>query len=161
MKTELRPGAELDLLSQDELRTVLEETLAGYLRPPYRVRVEAAGVTDATGAAVFAAASSRPGYRLVLNSLLVIPAGYSYATPYTTTAGAVQLLRGSSGSTGDVLRGAPFGGGSGGSLPLLLLDDGDDRAVFAVDTESLLVEVIAGPAHTVVAARGHGVMLPV
>ena len=45
MQTELRAGAVLDVLTQDELKTVLEEVASGYLRDPYRVRINAGGVT--------------------------------------------------------------------------------------------------------------------
>ncbi len=162
MLQELRAGAQLDILTADELRTEFEGVLSGYLRQPYRVRIEAGGTTDDDGNVIVdECLQARPGFQCLVNAVVVLPAGYTFEIPYTATVGAVQLLRAPApGSTlGDVLRGYAFGGTSGGSLPAVYTS-GDDRAVDLLDQEVLQVQILEGPPDTTIMVRGHGTMIP-
>lgn len=162
MKTELRSGAELDILSQDELRTVLTETLSGYLRTPYRVRFFGGGTTSNAGAVTIDVhPPARPGFMLLVNVVVVNVAGYTYASPYTATQGSVTFLRapGRHSLVGTVERGYEFGGSSGGSLPFYYTS-GDDRAIDLIDQEILQLQFTGAPDSTVVTVSGSGTMIP-
>lgn len=156
MRTSIQAGAELDVLTQDELRTVLEETLSGYLRPPYRDRVIAGGSTDDDGSMLVVAYTVRRGFQFLLNRLEILPAGdYSWAAPYEPMdQGAVQILR-----NGEIVTGYPFGGGSGGSLPAELVDT-SSHAIDFVDGEVVQVQIIGGPASTPFLLLGFGHVSP-
>jgi hypothetical protein len=163
VKTKLVSGAELDVLTEDELRTVLTETLSGYLREPYRVRFAGGGVTTSLGAlTVDVNPAARPGFMLLVNVIVVNVAGYTYASPYNPgTQGALVLLRspGPHSSVGMIERGYAFGGSSGGSLPCYY-SSGDDRAIDLRDQERLQLQFTGGPASSSIVISGHGTMIP-
>jgi hypothetical protein len=160
---ELRAGAELDILTADELRGEVEGILSGYLRQPYRVRIEQGGTTNGSGAlTIDNCLQARPGFQLLVNAVVIGVAGYTYAAPYNpATQGAIELIRapGPGSSQVEHLRGYPFGGSSGGSIPAVYTS-GDDRAIDLLEQEVLQVQVIGGPASTVVFIKGHGTMIP-
>ena len=163
METEIRAGAVLDVLTADELKTVLEELASGYLRNPYRVRIEAGATTNGSGDVLIDnVAQARPGFQLLVNRLEVTPDGYTFASPFAPVSqGAVTVLRAPAegSSLGDVKDGYPFGASTGGSLPCVY-SAGDDRAVDLVDQEVCQVQVTGGPTSTPVVVRGHGTMIP-
>ena len=165
MQTEIRAGAVLDVLTQDELRTVLEEISSGFLRDPYRVRLFGGGETDDAGSLVFDVTSggkARPGFQLLINRLVIVPTGYTFAAPYEPMdQGAVEMFRspGPGSVLGDLVDGNPFGGGSGGSLPTVYTV-GDDRSVDLLDQEVLQLRITGGPVSTVITVIGHGTMIP-
>lgn len=156
-KVSIKAGEELDVLTQDELRTVLEETLSGYLRTPYRDRVVAGGSTDSSGdMAPVAIYKVRAGFHFVLTRLIVLPAGYTFASPFSPTPqGAVELLRDQ-----DLVDGYPFGANTGGTLPAVLTNN-KAQAIEAADGETISAQVAGGPHSTAFLFLGHGFVSPI
>lgn len=162
MRFEIKAGEQLDVLTQDELRTVLGEVLSGYLRSPYRVRFVEAGTTDADGDVLIAnVAQARAGFELRVLRLTILVDGYSFSDPYSPAEeGAVTLIRGGAGiQAGDEQDGFGFGGSSGESLPVVYTES-EARAFDLRDQETLQVQVAGGPASTGVTIFGHGLMIP-
>ena len=111
MQKTLRVGEKLDLefLTQAELEEVLDERLAGYLRPPQPYRDTATIPLNASGNSYVsdsstgtAAARGVPiarapaGYRLAVHRIAVIPeGGFTFGSPFTNSTGYLELHVGS------------------------------------------------------------------
>lgn len=143
MKTEIRAGAQLDLLTQEEMRSLLEEVASGYLRPPQRIRVPGGLVLDGSGnAAVTPVYVVEAGMKFVLTRIEFIPDGYTMRAPATVSSGGIDIY-----VDGQWRDGVPFGSGSGqvGSLPCVYTQS-ESRAVEAEDGAQFEVAVAGGPA---------------
>ncbi len=148
-KVPLKAGAEVDFLTQEELRSVLEET-AGRLYPPspYRVRINSGGLLDGSGNGTFDILRSELGYVDTLTRLVVNANGFDWQTPYTT-ASSIEILR-----DGTVVDGYRIGGSSGGQIPTILTNN-RAQAVYYQDGEVLQLKVTGGPASTGIVLNGH------
>lgn len=156
-------GEEFEVLTQDELRTVLDETLSGYLRSPYRVRIVENGVTDSSGNCLIEdVAKSRAGMALLVLRLTIGAQGFTFASPFNT-GGAVQLIRAGGGAqAGDVMDGTLLGNTGEPNEQTLpwVYTESRDRAIDIRDQETLQVQIIGGPHSTPITIFGHGVMVP-
>ena len=157
MKQQLKPNAELDLLTEAELRSVVEEVASGYLRPPQRIRVPGGLALDGSGnAAVTPVYVVEAGMKFVLTRIEFIPDGYTMRAPATVTSGGIDLY-----VDGQWRDGVPFGSGSGqvGSLPCVYTQS-ESRAVEAEDGAQLEVAVAGGPASRGLAIAVVGFLFP-
>ena len=97
MKFTLKPGAEFEVATADEIRAVMEETVSGYLRPPGRVRIEQTIKLDGSGNGTAQVAQAEAGYVYLINRLIAEPwsattGAYSFAAPYIpSTTGGLDL----------------------------------------------------------------------
>jgi hypothetical protein len=105
MKFTLKPGAELDLLTQDELEETLkrvrDEAVSGYSRPATDYRDFQATRLDGNGNSGIPGAANNPntvalfeikqGYSLRLHRLAIQAEGSTFATTYT--GGYIYLYR--------------------------------------------------------------------
>lgn len=157
MKQQLRPNAELDLLTEAELRSVVEEVASGYLRPPQRIRVPGGLSLDGTGAAAITPVYVvEAGMKFVLTRMEFKPDGYTMRSPFTVSSGGIDVY-----VDGQWRDGVPFGSGSGqvGSLPCLYTQ-AESRAVEAEDGAQLEVAVAGGPASTGITVAVVGFLFP-
>ncbi len=153
----LRPNAELDLLTKEELQQVVSELLSGYLRPPERLRAPS-GVQLSAGGATVAAPGAvvytvEPGMRLILTRVEFFLDGYTALAPYTS-AGGIDLY-----VDGQWRDGFPFGGTSGFILPATYTES-KDRAIVLQDGSQLSVHVGGGPANGGLTVNVCGILLP-
>lgn len=159
MQTKIAAGETLETLTQEELRTVLEELASGYLRDPFRDRIDAGGTTTAGGALQTGIYKPKQGYRFRLQRLAVIVDGYTYASPYNPgTQGCLQILRGTR-NANLVVDGYAFGGSTGGTLPATYVES-SSKAIDVVSGEELYLQVVGGPASKSVSIIGHGQLEP-
>ncbi len=151
----LRPNAELDLLTQDELRGVLEEIVSGYLRPPQRIRNPAGVDLDGSGNGTVLAYQVEAGMRFTLTRLEVTADGYTAYAPYNPTpAGGIDIY-----VDGQWRDGVPFGGTTGYVLPVVYTQS-ESRAISLADGALLTVVVHAGPASTGLLVNACGILEP-
>jgi hypothetical protein len=108
VKVKLQAGQELEFVTPGELHQIMQEVLAGYLRPPQTVRpigsvnLNASGnscrsqaVNTGTAAAVAIDLYEIPvGYRFRLHRMVVKPDGFTFGVPFTNGAGFLDILRG-------------------------------------------------------------------
>ena len=93
MKTPIKAGAELDILNENELRTVLAEVMSGYLRPKFERSFEQGGVCSAQGVMTLELYRPKPGFVFKLARLVIDPSpAYTFGAPFTNTAGYYNLL---------------------------------------------------------------------
>jgi hypothetical protein len=166
VETEIRAGAVLDILTADELKTVLEEVASGYLRLPYRKRIIGTIKLDGSGNGVSGiSAKARPGFTLIITRLCFTISGgankYTFAAPFSPgSAGAIEFLRGTGGSTvTDLVDGYAFGASTGGSLPCVYTNS-ESHAVEVIDQEDIRIQVLGGPASSNLDVIGSGMMIP-
>lgn len=158
MRTEIKPGASFDTLTQDELRTLLEEFASGYLRPPQHVRFENGVTLDSSGDGTVDVYRPNLGYLFLLNRLVVDTSpGHTFGNPYQAAGGYLQILVG-----GQTYDGAGFTVASPGdniTLPAVFTAT-DSYAVWARDGETVQLQLVAGPASAAVMVRGTGLLIP-
>ena len=144
MRQQLKPNAELDLLTEEELRTVLTEVVSGYLRPPQRVRHPGGLELDNTGASTLTGIYRvETGMRMIVTRIEFALDGYSARVPYNPVAqGGVDLY-----VDGQWRDGFPVGGSTGYILPATYTES--HRSAIAIEDGALLqVQVAGGPAST-------------
>ena len=140
MLQQLRPNAELDLLTQDELRSVVTEIVSGYLRPPQEFRHPGGLELDNTGAGTGNLTRAEAGMVYIVTRLEIIPDGYTMRAPWNPTVqGGIDLY-----VDGQWRDGTPFGGSSGYILPIVYTQS-ESRAVRFHDGAVLSIQVKGGP----------------
>jgi hypothetical protein len=155
-KFTIKPNAELDLLTQDELRTVVTETISGYLRPPSRMRVPAGVSLDGSGDGTVDAYRVEAGMRFVLTRLEVTADGYTAAVPFNpVTQGGIDIY-----VDGQWRDGFPIGGGTGYVLPAVYVE-GHRTAIEAADGSLFTLVVGGGPASTGLTVNVCGFLSPI
>ena len=158
MKVALKPGAELDLLNQDELRSVVKETLSGWRRPPVTVRPTEGGLLDGSGNLNGEANGIRfyevpVGYTFRLHRLTVLCDGYTFGVPYSSATGYLNIVHG---STNQIEDGIAF---SSPGLPTVFSAGTADGIVF-LNGEVVRIDVYGGPASRSIVLRGQGTLQP-
>lgn len=142
MKFELRAGAELDLVTPEELRGELERVRRLQLElEPTHERGRAQQTSDANGEATIELYRVPHGYTLSLHRVVVQADGYTTATPWTATDDAsleVLVERG-----GEVVAWAATP-----AIPSMPVDDGYHQAARFRNGERVVVHVVHGPTAT-------------
>ncbi len=157
MKAQLRAGAELDLLTQDELREVLSDFAESFQnRPLRRLRVPAGVALDGSGNGDVRPYRVETGYRLVLTRIEISLDGYTAAAPYNPSAqGGVDVY------VDDHWRdGIPIGGNTGYILPTVYTQ-GDDTAIVADQDALLKIRITGGPVSTGAIVNVCGFLVPI
>ena len=157
-KSLIKAGAEIDVLTRDELHTELVEVASGYLRPPQDIRFDAGGVIDGTTYLIaFDVYKPELGYKFRLTRLTINLSGYTFGTPYTAAGSYFEILRG-----GQVLDGLNLDVTSAGFQLPYVYTESDSRAIFCQDGELLQLKVVGD--NTVggatVSCHGQGILLP-
>lgn len=155
MKTVLKPNAELDLLTQEELRAVLAELVSGYLRPPVFTR-DPAGVTlNGSGAGTVTFAAVDAGMIFIVTRIEFAADGYNARAPYNPAAeGGIDLY-----VNGEWRDGYQFGSTTGGLLPATYTQS-ESRAVRMFGGDILTATIAGGPASTGFTAALCGLLAP-
>lgn len=169
MRQVLKAGAELDLLTADELQRIIEETLSGWNRPPQRMRPVAAIQLDASGnsvggrqgpvgaggvvsPSVVSLWDCPQGYSFRLHRMTLHPDGITFGAPFVNAAGFIEIIRG--GLMQDGISFATPG------LPLVW-SAGTADAIDFTNGESVDVKVTGGPANTALSIRMQGTLEPI
>jgi hypothetical protein len=167
MKQKLTAGAELDLLTQEELEATVQGIVSGFRRPttPWR------DVSGSTGVAsgdiqVTLSLPVKPGYELVLVRLVLDAPGSAFtpAAPYTAAGSYSNLLRSTTNAVvgqGEVLDFASnvSGGPGAPGIPQRWLF-GDSFGPRFREGEILAVFVHLPPASTALRLLGEGYLSP-
>lgn len=147
MRFKLEAGAELDLLTRDELLEALrEDRLARSGREVTPVRVEENGVTDGTGALTLEVFTVPLGREFALTRLVVDADGFTPGAPYKSGTGWIDVRR--SGARVDFVN-------LQNGLPALSVDS-DKTANRWRNGEQLEVVLAGGPANTNIRVTGQG-----
>lgn len=157
MKQQLRPNAELDLLTKEELRTVTSEVLSGYLRPPERIRHPGGLDLDGSGNSTLTGIYRvEAGMQAIITRIEFALDGYSMRAPYNPTQqGGVDIYE-----NGQWRDGFPFGGSTGFILPAVYTES-RERAIAISDGSLLQIQVGGGPVSTGLTVAVCGVLLPI
>lgn len=159
MKVKLHPGVELDLLTQNELAATLAQALSGFARGPLTVRatvdipLDSNGNTSvgSTSPAPFSLFSVPSGYQFALHRLALKPDGYTFAAPYTSGDGYLEIQR-----VGRMVDGISL---NSPGLPIVFTAGTADAVIFD-NRESVDLLVVTGPASTSVQASLQGTLEP-
>lgn len=153
MKFKLVAGQELDVLTEQELRTVLDEFVEQFERQhSERVRAPQQQLTDANGLAVLSVYEVPVGMEFRLSRVVVTADGQTFAAPGVAGV-SIELRRND--RNGPLLDGAKPAVG----LPWVWTAGGSPSPHFR-NGESVLVVVVGGPANTNVAAYVEGDLYP-
>lgn len=160
MKVSLKPGAELDVLTQDELEDSLAAALSGFSRPPQTEEDFATFTLDSSGNSVLTGSATnvavavytvQVGYDFSLHRLTVEAAtattAYTVAAPYTNGSGGIAIYR-----NGRFVDGLNLASG----LPMVFTYGGDAPIFRSRDRVELLV--IGGPANGFVTVNVQGTL---
>lgn len=102
MKVTLKPGAELDILTQGEFENSLAAALSGFARPAQTVRDFAAFKLDGSGNSVITGSPTNvavrvleveQGYTFALHRLVITVEGYTAGVPYTSAGFYIEIHR--------------------------------------------------------------------
>lgn len=156
MKVVLRPNAELELLTQDELRQVVRETLAGWNRPAQTGRPRQTVQTDGSGNANGNANGLklyvvRPGQTFRLHRLFIRPEASTFGVPYTSNTGYVEIMRGERAIDGFPLT-AP-------GIPKMMTWGTADGPLYK-NGDELRIDIYGGPVSAVIIADAQGTIKP-
>lgn len=145
MKQTLRPNAELDLLTQEELRSVVTEVISGYLRPPRSLRVPDGVDLDANGDGTVTCYTCEAGMRFTVTRMEFSADGYNgRETPWNpATLGGVDLYV--DGQWRDGIQWGNTSVATVGHLPAVYTES-KDRAIVMEDGAVLTAIVENGPA---------------
>lgn len=166
MKAKLAHGTELEFITKDELREVLQEVASGWARPPQRARPVAAIGLNASGNSTAANGDLAGTEAAVVVNVFQIPVGYSFrlhratfepdgstfGSPFTNAAGFLNIMRG-----GLLQDGISFGSPG---LPLVW-SAGTADAIDYTNGESVGILVSGGPASKSLAVRLQGTLEPI
>jgi hypothetical protein len=151
----LKPGAELDLLTPGEAKSLFDELAARLAQRPATVRAEKDALTDAAGAVSFAVYQVPSGMAFHLTRLVVTIDGFTPAAPFTGAGAYLEILR------NDVpVDFASLVAGSDG-LPRKFFAEGLDSSAYYANGDAVAVRIVAGPANTRLLARLQGLLEPV
>ena len=157
MKVALKPGAEIETLTREELRAELESLRLALARNPATVRAEEDGATAATGALTLPFYQVPMGMGFKLTRCAVFADGFTPAVPFNGAGAFLELLR------NDVpVAFQSLVAGAGGGLPFVLIDaDSESSAAWAGNGEQFAIRLTAGPASTGIIVRTQGVLEPI
>lgn len=154
MKFHLKPNAELDLLTKEELREVVAEAMAAFEKEiTDRDYPSENGVTSAAGAGSLVVYTAQVGMEFRLQRLVVVSDGASFAVPFVAAAGAVELRK-----NGVTFDGRQLSAANGG-LPAVFSYSGQAGPRFR-NGDEFEVALIAGPAAVNWEARAEGDLYP-
>lgn len=154
-KTILKPNAELDLLSEDELRAVLGEFVSGYLRPPDFTRDPNGVDLDGSGDGSVTFAAIEAGHIFIVTRMEFSVDGYDSRAPFNPSSeGGIDLY-----VNGQWRDGYQFGGTSGGLLPATYVES-ESRAIRMFGGDIMTVTVGGGPASTGFSVALCGLLTP-
>lgn len=136
---------ELDLLTKEDIESVLDERVSGWLRPPNRTRIPGGVRLDGSGNGTITAYTVEPGMEFILTRAefrVNGTTGGSAATPFNpASAGGIDIL-----VNGDWRDGYAFGGSpSAGSLPAVWTEN-PDRTIVLYGGDILTYKIVGGPA---------------
>lgn len=152
MKQILKPNAELDILTAQELRAEIEHLLSGYLRPPEEARPEGGVALSAGGAGTIDLYTVPVGMLFYLTRVYVTAGNATFQAPLAG-AGGISILR-FSGSLGDEIDGTGFT-----SLPQVATWSRNNGPLFR-DGERIGIGIAGGPASGQAFARAMGFLAP-
>lgn len=157
MKQTLRPNAELDLLTKEELRDVLTEIVSGHNRPPERIRHPGGVTLDGSGNAPLTGIYRvEAGMRAIVTRIEFFLDGYSMRSPFNPTpAGGIDIY-----VDAQWRDGFPFGGSTGFILPAVYTE-ARERAIVAEDGAHMQIQVGGGPASTGLTVALCGILVPI
>lgn len=156
MKTQLRAGAEIDLLTADELKQLLDAYLSGFLRPPQTVRPAQSIPLDASGN-TNQNANSRiyevpAGYVFRLHRAEFGIDGYTYGAPYTSNTGYLEIHQ-----NGIARDGLPL---TAPGLPAVWSGGTADGIEYR-NGERVAVKLVGGPASKALNVQLQGTLEPI
>lgn len=153
MKVKLTAGQDIDFVSPDELRGILAEMRKDEIEGGATTwRATLNGSTNAAGTAKIDVLTVPLGRQFRLTRVVIIPDGFTPASPYTNAAGYVYVAR-EGGQVTDL-----FSLVSGqGSLPAVRTDSVASAAVF-VNGEKVEIQIFGGPVSTNVVCYCQGVL---
>lgn len=138
-KFEIKPGAELDVLTRDELHVELQETISGYLRPPVWIRNPAGVILDGSGDGTVAPAYVvDAGMEFTFTRAEFFVDGYTAANPFTASSGGIDIY-----VDGTWRDGYPF---SAGLLLPGTYTETQSKAIHCFGGAEITVVVTGGPA---------------
>lgn len=160
VKVALKPGAELDVLTRDELRDELEAIVMRLRGAPATVRAENDGVTTAAGAVTVEVYKVPLGMSFKLTRLVVLADGFTPAVPFNGAGGFLELLRNDVPVAWCSLVAAAAI--APGALPMQLVDaDSPESAVWYANGDCVAYRITAGPASTATIGRAQGILEPI
>jgi len=155
VKHVLKPNAELELLTQDELRAALSELVSGYLRPPTFTRDPAGVKLDGSGDGTVTFQAIDAGMIFVVTRMEFFVDGYDSRAPFSPAGqGGLDIY-----VNGQWRDGYQFGGTTGGLLPATFTQS-ESRAIRMFGGDVLTVGVLGGPASTGFSAALCGLLTP-
>lgn len=161
MKQKLTAGAELDLLTEQELRTLIEELVSGYLRPTMPRRDEDGLLVPAGGADVtLALPPVSRGMEIVYTRLVIEAPGSAFtpAAPYNAAGAYVAIMR----SDLELLDFVSLVAGAGGGIPYRFGPWSSSNGIRVRDGEQLRALIHVPPAAgTPLVLRGEGFLSPI
>lgn len=144
MKVKIAPGAELDLLSEEELHRTLTTVLSGFARGPVTNRIPVVVALNSSGnTQVGSTAGPVPlfkvpsGYTFTLHRAAFQLDGYTFGVPYTSNSGYLEIQR-----AGLMMDGIPL---TSPGLPRVLTGGSADGILFD-NNETVDLLVVTGPA---------------
>lgn len=171
MKAKLQAGQEIDFLTAEELKQLLDEYLSGWSRPPQRIRGAQAIGLDGSGNSTISGGGEGPGpgggaltpaavtifkvpvgYTFRLHRLGFFPDGITFGSPFVNAAGWVDILR--AGERQDGISFATPG------LPQIW-SAGTADAIDYQNAENVDVLISGGPASKALKVRFQGTLEPV
>lgn len=162
MKQQLRAGAELDLLTAQELRTTIEELVSGYLRPTTPRRDEDGALAPAAGDLTLALPPVPRGMEVIYTRVIVEAPGsaFTIATPYNAAGAYLALMRNDIELLDFVSLVA--GAAGGGGIPYRFGPWSNSNGIRVRDGEQLRCLVHVPPAAgTGLVLRGEGFLSPI
>ncbi len=156
-KFTLKPNAELDLLTKEELRTELQEVLSGYLRPPQLIRNPSGIDLDSNGDGTVDAYQVEAGMRLTITRIEFTADGYRFAEPYVAATGGIDIY-----VDGQWRDGVPFGTAAAVATIALpwVYTESQSRAIVCADGAHVTIVVDGGPASTGLTVNLCGILEP-
>lgn len=157
MKQTLKPNAELDILTRAELHAEIVGLASGYLRPPEAARHPGGIELDGSGNSILTGIYRvEAGMRFFLTRVEFALDGYSARAPYNPSVqGGIDLY-----VDGQWRDGYPFGGSSGGVLPVTYTK-ARVQSVMALDGALIQAQVLGGPASTGLTIAVCGILEPI
>lgn len=159
MRVTLKPNAELDILTREELRKELEAITDRLAYHPAVVRLEEDGATDAGGELELAIYRPPAGMEFRLTRCYVVAEGFTPAVPFNGAGAFLELLRAGVPVDGVSLVAAAA---NGGQIPIMLVDaDSPDSAQVYFNGEDVAIRLTNGPASTRIGVRAQGILHPI
>lgn len=156
MKVVLKAGAEVDLLTQEELRDVMREASSWGQPDSELARAEAQGATDAAGALVLPFYRVPQGMEARIHVARIEADGFTEAVPFNGAGAFYQLRVGER-----VFDGASLvaGAARGEQLPTVKTY-GFMQGGAGLNQENFDVRLVAGPANTLVRVFAQLTLIP-